>query len=174
MDKHYDMVMGARAQADATPRLYFGYSTILDAEAFAAWRQQHGYEFFSLPEGKLAEALDVELVFDFPSRFWGGRVAGLTDTPGRTVFGRLYEIPGKDWPVIQHKEGAVTGMCIERQVRVRCDGQELTATAFVTAPQRRSSEGPVSAPFVEALARGMRGAGLPAEYVARVEQAARG
>ncbi|MBN9685504.1 MULTISPECIES: gamma-glutamylcyclotransferase [Corallococcus] len=172
MDSHYDQVMKAREQADANaPRRYFAYSTILDRAAFDEWKHQHSYGFFELPEGRLAEALDVDLVYDFPSRWWGGRVAGLTDAPGARVYGRLFEIPGKDWPIVQHKEGFVTSMCVERTVRVRVDGQEVEATAFVTNPRRASSDGPVSPRFVEALVRGAKSAGLPADYV---EKLARG
>jgi gamma-glutamylcyclotransferase len=171
MDSHYDQVMKARSTADtAASKLYFAYSTILDRAAFEEWRGQHGYDFFELPEGKLAEALDVDLVYDFPSRWWGGRVAGLADAPGKSVHGRLFEIGGKDWPIIQHKEGAVTGMSVERLVRVRVEGQELQATAFVTSPRRASTEGPISQRFIEALVRGAQSAGLPAEYLERLRR----
>lgn len=166
MDSHYDQVMKKREQSQgAPPKLYFAYSTILDRAAFEEWKEQHGYGGFQLPEGKLAEAVDVALVYDFPSRWWGGRVAGLTDQPGARVWGRIFEIPGVDWPIIQHKEGAVTGMCVERPVRVRVDGKEVEAVAFATNPARKSSDGPVSPRFVEALVRGARAAGLPADYV---------
>ncbi|HLL01324.1 MAG TPA: gamma-glutamylcyclotransferase [Myxococcaceae bacterium] len=171
MDSHYDQVMKAREAADASAtRLYFAYSTILDRAAFEEWRSQHNYEFFQLPEGRLAEALELELVYDFPSRWWGGRVAGLRDTAAKSVFGRLFEIAGKDWPIIQHKEGFVTGMCVERPVRVRVEGQELQATAFTTAPRRASTDGPISPRFVEALVRGAQSAGLPPEYVERLRK----
>ncbi len=174
MDTHYDQVMKKRAdQPDAPARLYFAYSTVLDRAAFEEWRQQHGYGFFTLPEGKVAEALDLELVYDFPSRWWGGRVAGLADKRGSTVFGRLFEIPGKDWPIIQHKEGAVTGMCIEREVRVRSEGSEQKATAFTTRPERATSDGPVSTRFVEALLRGAKSAGLPDSYLEAIRRGAR-
>jgi len=174
MDNHYQQVMKARQTLDgAPPRLYFAYSTILDRTAFLEWRTQHGYEFFDLPSGRAAEALDIDLVYDFPSRWWGGRVAGLDDRAGASVHGRLFEIAGVDWPIVQHKEGAVTGMCIERPVRVRVDGEVLEATAFTTNPQRRNLDGPVSARFVAALVRGARDAGLPAEYIARLESGAR-
>src|SRR5689334_22896390 len=112
MDAHHDKVRRAREAAQGGTRYYFGYSTILDREAFLEWRGQHGYTDFELPEGELAEAPGLDVVFDFPSRFWGGRVAGLVDTPSASVFGRVYEIAAKDWPVVQHKEGAVTGMCV--------------------------------------------------------------
>jgi hypothetical protein len=171
MDSHYDQVMKARSTAvTAASKLYFAYSTILDRAAFEEWRGQHSYDFFELPEGKLAEALDVDLVYDFPSRWWGGRVAGLTDAPGKSVYGRLFEINGQDWPIIQHKEGAVTSMSVERLVRVRVEGQELKATAFVTSPKRASSEGPISQRFIEALVRGAQSAGLPAEYLERLRR----
>ncbi|MFZ5471874.1 MAG: gamma-glutamylcyclotransferase [Myxococcota bacterium] len=169
MDAHYDQVMKARAAADAgAQRLYFAYSTILDRAAFEEWRHQHGYDFFELPPGRMAEAVDVDLVYDFPSRWWGGRVAGLEDKPGAKVYGRVFEVSGADWPIIQHKEGAVTGMCVEREVSVLVEGERLTATAFVTAPARRTTEGPVSQRFVEALVRGAQSAGLPQAYVARL------
>jgi gamma-glutamylcyclotransferase len=174
MDSHYDQVMKARGDRQEAPaRLYFAYSTVLDRAAFEEWRSQHGYGFFALPEGKVAEALGVDLVYDFPSRWWGGRVAGLADRPGASVFGRLLEIPGKDWPIIQHKEGAITGMCIERDVTVRCEGQEQKATAFTTRPDRASQDGPVSMRFVEALVRGASAAGLPEAYLERIRRDAR-
>jgi gamma-glutamylcyclotransferase len=165
MDAHYDQVMNARAKAgESGTRLYFAYSTILDREAFLEWRDQHGYGFFELPSGELAEGVELGLVYDFPSRWWAGRVAGLKDVAGQAVWGRLFEIPEKDWPIVQHKEGAVTGMSVERSVRVRVNGRELQATAFTTNPVRASGEGPVSARFVEALVRGATSAGLPATW----------
>jgi len=170
MDNHHKMVSLSRAKsADAPARRYFGYWTVLDRRAFEEWRAQHGYADFTLPEGAVAEALDVDLVFDFPSRFWAGRVAGLTDRPGASVFGRLYEIRGVDWPIVEHKEGAVTGMSVPRTVRVKTAGGEVVeATAFTTRPDRASLEGPVSAAFVEALLRGAQAAGLPADYLDRI------
>ena len=146
-------------------------STILDRDAFVEWRGQHGYDFFDLPKGELAEAIDVALAYDFPSRWWGGRVAGLVDSPGKSVFGRLFEISEKDWPIIAHKEGAVTGMCIEREVTVRAGGETFKATAFTTHPDRATLEGPVSGRFLEAMARGGQSAGLPALYLDRIRAA---
>lgn len=165
MDAHYDQVMRARQAAGAGTRLYFAYSTVLDRPAFEEWRAQHSYEFFDLPEGRLAEARDVALVYDFPSRWWGGRVAGLTDQDGASVWGRLFEIGEQDWPIIQHKEGAITNMCVERNVQVKVGDETLEAIAFTTNPARASTFGPVSAPFVEALVRGARSAGLPDAWI---------
>ena len=64
LDAHFDQVMARRAQLErdgAPPRRYFAYSTVLDSEAFAEWSAQHAYGFFRLPEGTIAEALDLDL-----------------------------------------------------------------------------------------------------------------
>src|SRR4051812_22403669 len=83
MDAHYDQVMKARESAGQGTKKYFAYSTTLDRAAFEEWRGQHSYDFFDLPKGVVAEAVDIGLVYDFPSRWWGGRVAGLKDAPGQ-------------------------------------------------------------------------------------------
>jgi gamma-glutamylcyclotransferase len=175
MDSHSDQVARRRAEAErlrTPPRRYFAYATVLDRVAFDAWRVEHGYGNFRLPEGQVAQALDVDLVYDFPSRWWGGRVAGLADRPGASVFGRVFEVAGADWPVVEHKEGAITGMCVERPVTVLVGGERLEAIAFTTRPERASLDGPVSPRYVEALIRGAESAGLPAEYLARLRREA--
>lgn len=171
MDAHHDQVQRARALArGGVPRLYFAYSTILDRAAFDEWRTQHGYQDFELPSGALAEARDLGLTFDFPSRWWGGRVAGLVEATGQRLYGRVFSIAAEDWAIVQHKEGGITGMCVEREIDVHVEGVCRRATAFTTSPQRRSHEGPVSARFLEALVRGALSAGLPEEYVESLRQ----
>lgn len=170
MDAHYNKVMKDRsAITDTSPRLYFAYSGVLDRQAFEIWREEHSYQFFHLPEGKVAEAKDFDLVFDFPSRWWGGRVAGLVEKNNSSVFGRLFEIPAMDWPVIQHKEGFVTGMAVEKTITVFAGEKSYEATAFVTSPHRASLEGPVSQRFVAALISGARQSGLPETYISSIE-----
>lgn len=171
MDSHFEQVMKARDAVSGTgTRTYFAFSTILDRAAFEEWRTQHAYEFFDLPKGELGEAQDMALVYDFPSRWWGGRVAGLKDEPGTGVFGLLFQIAEKDWPIVQHKEGFVTHMSVERTVKVRVGGKQVEATAFVTNPARASMDGPISERFVSALVRGARSASLPEAYVKGLEE----
>jgi len=166
MDAHYHKVMKEReAIKGKGNRMYFAYSGVLDSEAFKDWSEEHSYQFFQLPEGQVASVKDVDLIFDFPSRWWGGRVAGLVDKKDAVVFGKLFEIAANNWPIIQHKEGVVTGMSIERSIKVTVDGKEFEATAFVTSPQRVSIEGPVSDRFVEALISGAKQARLPESYI---------
>lgn len=170
MDAHYQKVMKSRDDiADKGTRLYFAYSGVLDREAFDMWIEEHSYQFFNLPVGQVAEAKGVDLIFDFPSRWWGGRVAGLIDKPNASVFGRLFEIPAKEWPIVQHKEGVVTGMSIEKTIKVIAEGKEFEATAFVTNPARASTDGPVSDRFIQALLSGAKQAGLPENYISTLK-----
>ena len=96
-------------------------------------------------------------------------MAGLTKQANSKLYGVVFEISSENWPIIQHKEGAVTGMCVERAVRLRAGGREVQGIAFVTSPSRVAMDGPVSPRFVEALVRGARSAGLPPDYVQRLE-----
>jgi len=170
MDAHYHKVMKAiEGITETKPRLYFAYSGVLDRAAFEKWRTEHSYEFFNLPEGKVAEAVGVDLIFDFPSRWWGGRVAGLVQKADSKIFGRLFEIAAKDWPVVQHKEGVVSGMSIEQTIKVLVDGKEYEATAFTTAPHRASLDGSISSRYLEALVRGAEQSGLPNNYIERLK-----
>lgn len=170
MDAHYHQVMKAREQQAAGPaKKYFAYSTILDREAFDVWAKEHSYQFFKLPGGQVAKALDLDLVFDFPSRWWRGRVAGLQENAGSSVYGILFEIDPKDWPIIQHKEGFITGMCVEKVVQLEVNGQKLEATAFATSPGRKSLDGPISPGFVEALVRGAEASQLPQDYIVKLK-----
>ncbi len=177
MDAHYHQVMKKREEAQATgTRLYFAYSTILDMEAFKEWAEQHSYQFFKLPAGQVAKVLDHDLVFDFASRWWGGLVAGLTEKNGAEVYGMLFEIPNKDWPVVQHKEGFITQMCIEKEVKVQildaagnATSQQVTATAFVTNPQRAQTQGEISKNFIHAIIQGAKASRLPSSYIQKLE-----
>lgn len=173
VDAHYHKVMKARGDVKETgTRLYFAYSAILDRTEFEKWRDEHSYQFFVLPEGQVAQAQGVDLIFDFPSRWWGGRVAGIVDRKDSVVWGRLFEIPAVDWPVVQHKEGVVTGMSIERPIKVLVGGQEYEATAFTTSPDRARLEGPISERYLAALIKGAQVAGLPADYVSTLKSKA--
>lgn len=170
MDSHYFQVMKAREQVtEDTEKYYFAYSTALDLQAFMEWRNQHSYEFFNLPEGILAEGIDLDLTFDFPSRWWGGLAAGLVDKPGVKIYGKLFKIKAKDWPVIQHKEGFVTGMCVEKNIRVKIGGDVIEAIAFTTNPARANTQGEISPRFLQALVRGAEQSQLPEEYISKLK-----
>ncbi len=159
MDSHGEIVARRVAEARASgagARRYFGWSSILDADAFAEWKASHGHEL-DLSVGRLARLPDHTLAWNLASRYWGGRVPGIVPAPGREVWGMLWDVRAEDWPVLEHKEGVVTGLCVPMTVRIEADD----ATAFTTNPARAASGGPISSGFLEAWARGARKSGLP-------------
>lgn len=164
-------------------KFYFCYSSALDLAAFNEWKESHGFTHFSLPEGVPATALGVAYVFDFPSRYWGGRVLSLEDlshdSQPADVHGVLFEIHESHWPIVQHKEGVVTGASVEKRLKVlagdaskRGGTRLVDALAFVTNPERSSQDGPVSTRFLETVLRAYETQGVPAGASESVRQAA--
>ncbi len=123
-----------------------------------------------LPEGELAEALDVEFRHDAPAPDWGGCIARLVDAPGRRVLGRLRSVPPQLWPQVARLEAALGLATEERAVRVRmASGGVLSARAFTPPAVGHTAQGPVSVAFLVALAQAAERAGLPADYVERLQ-----
>jgi hypothetical protein len=122
-----------------------------------------------LPEGEVAAALDVELLYDVPAPDWGGHVPRLVDAPGRRVMGRVRVMPLESWPQVARLEEALSLATGERPVRVRTAcGAMLSARAF-TPPPPVPSPGLVSESFLEALVRAAAHAKLPTDYVSRLK-----
>jgi AIG2 family protein len=145
-------------------RHYFAYSVLLDPETFALRMKESGHAAFRLPEGKVGEAQDVDLVFNFHSPKWGGRIASLVAMPGHSVFGKVLTLKDADWAIVRGAEGGKSGAFVELPVQVKVDGQLISATALSAAQGRTTSSGPVSESYANALARGAEAAGLPKAY----------
>ncbi|KFE68706.1 gamma-glutamylcyclotransferase [Hyalangium minutum] len=127
-----------------------------------------------LPDGELAEALDVDLLYDAQAAEWGGRVARLVDAPGRKVLGLLRRMPAHTWTVVARLESALAQAAEERMVRVRtASGATLSARAFTPPAPGQAPQGVVSVAFLEAHARAAERAFLPAAYVERLQAEAR-
>lgn len=165
-DGHYEQVMDRIKNAEpGGTRIYFGYSSVLDVDAFNIWKHEHGYGHFSLPEGIPATLPNYALDFNCGSRWWGGRIPGLVEKPGASVKGIAFTIRNEDWPIIQHKEGHVTNLSIEIPVTIDLNGEKVAATAFTTHPSRISHDGPISEGYLEAWQKGARASGLDEGYI---------
>lgn len=161
-----------RSAASRQPRpsvLYFAFSPVLDPDRLGEWARASGHRDFVLPEGEVAEALDVRLVYDRYSPDWGGRIAMLTPEAGQRVFGRAFEVSRADLPVLRRADGVLGDDVRELKVRVRLKGGVREAIAFATAPERATQDGAVSERYAFALARAAARAGLPAEYAQDLE-----
>lgn len=161
---------------------YFAYGSILDADHFAEWAREHGYEGRLLEGGAPAILDDFELALTVPSRYWLGAVGTVVPKPGGAVYGVLYSVPD-DWAdMIRHKEGVATGLYREIEVEARlwtagaddATMQLMTASAFVVVPGRAAATPPPpSQRWMEIVVRGAQQHGLPDLWIAELKRKAR-
>ncbi|AEI69066.1 hypothetical protein [Corallococcus macrosporus] len=124
--------------------------------------------------GELAEALDVDVVYDVASAAWGGKVARLVDAPGRKLPGMLRRVPPEAWDALARLESSMAGATEARPVKVRTfTGAVLTAQAFTPAAPTTPAQGVVSESFLVTLALSAEQAGLSSEHVERLQAEAR-
>jgi hypothetical protein len=159
----------ARAGVDFT---WFVYGSSLDRPAFADWAQAHGYLVPDFARSRPARLLGWRLSFDVVSRHWGGAVASLVEAPGQFVEGLAVPMAGSARGLVEHKEGAVSGLYTAFDVTLQPveGGPPIPAVAFRAAPDRRlSAEAGPSPAYLEVLVKGARSAGLTTEWQARLE-----
>ncbi len=161
------------AQAASSDFVWFVYGSSLDRGAFEEWAEHHGYAVPELSRARPARLHGYRLAFDVLSRHWGGAVASLTEAPGEWVEGLALPMPGAARGLVDHKEGAISGLYRAFSVEVKPlgGGAPLPASAYRAADDRRlpSEEAP-SRGFVETLVRGAHAFGLSPEWVASLER----
>lgn len=163
----------AQAGSDFT---WFVYGSSLDAVAFAEWATSHGYPPPGFAGARPARLPGFRLSFDVVSRHWGGAVASLAEAPGDWVEGLAVPLPGAARGLVEHKEGAVSGLYTALPVTLEPvgGGAPMAAVAFRAAEGRRLPQDAPPAPaYLEALVRGARARGLSPEWLARLDRLAR-
>ncbi len=164
-------VVGRAHEARAgAPFTWFVYGSSLDAAAFAAWARDHGYRPPDLASGRPARLPGWRLAFDAPSRMWGGPVASLAAAPDDVVEGLALPMPGDARGLVDHKEGAVSGLYEAMEVTLETGDGAVPALAFrVAASRRLPADGPPSPAYLETMIRGARATGLSPGWIARLE-----
>ena len=158
----------ASAGADFT---WFVYGSSLDRAAFSAWAGSHGYAVPDFSRAWPARLPGWRLAFDVMSKHWGGAVASLAEAPGRSVEGLAIPMAGAARGLVEHKEGAVSGLYAALEVLVEplAGGAPVPAVAFRAAASRRlPSEAPPSPAYLEVMITGARDAGLSPGWQARL------
>jgi gamma-glutamylcyclotransferase len=166
-------VFGKAHEASASGAFtWFVYGSSLDRAALAEWAQGHGYAVPDLSAGRPARLAGYRLAFDVLSRHWGGAVGSLAEAPGDFVEGLAVPMPGAARGLVDHKEGAVSGLFEPFAVVLHSAGDaDLPALAYRTAAARRlPAEAPPSPAWLEVLRRGARETGLSTEWQARLER----
>lgn len=171
----------AHEAGGGAPFHWFIYGSSLDAGAFGAWAAEHGYRVPDFSNAVPARLDGWRIVFDVRSRFWGGAVASLVECGVGSlasaeeldhVEGVALPMPGDARGLVDHKEGAISGLYRPFEVLVTPlgGGAPIGAVAYRAAPDRRlpNAETP-AASFVEALVRGARANGLSAGWIAALE-----
>jgi hypothetical protein len=165
----YGKAHEAHAGADFT---WFVYGSSLDRAAFGEWARAHGYQVPDFTLARPARLHGWRLAFDVVSRHWGGAVASLAEAPGQFVEGLAVPMAGAARGLVEHKEGAVSGLytAVEVALQPVAAGPPIPAVAFRAAPGRRLAvDAPPAPAYLEALVKGARAAGLTAEWQARLE-----
>jgi hypothetical protein len=164
-------VVGKAHEAGAgAPFVWFIYGSSLDREAFAAWAGEHGYRLPDFAAARPARLEGHRLAFDVQSKFWGGTVASLRAAPGELVEGIALPLSGDARGLVDHKEGAISGLYAPFPVEVRpFDGGAAIAAVAYRAARPMAAESTPSRRFVETLVRGARDWGLSAEWITRLE-----
>lgn len=161
------------AAGPPAPRSWFAYS--LDLAPVIAHERLPGLPPIpDVLEGELAEALDVDVVYDVASAAWGGKVARLVDAPGRKLPGMLRRVPSDAWDALVRLESAMAGATDVRQVKVRTfTGAVLSAQVFTPPTPATPAQGLVSESFLVTLAQSAEEAGLSPDHVERLQAEAR-
>jgi gamma-glutamylcyclotransferase len=165
-------VVGKAHEAQAgAPFTWFIYGSSLDRDAFAAWAAEHGYRVPDFAAARPARLDGFRLAFDVQSRFWGGAVASLREAPGEAVEGLALPMPGDARGLVDHKEGAVSGLYAPFPVTLTpLDGSAALAAVAYRAARPLPAELTPSPRFVETLVRGARASGLSPEWIARLQR----
>jgi hypothetical protein len=164
------IVGSAHERQDTQAFTWFIYGSSLSRRAFAEWAERHHY---ALPD--FARAVPVKLdgyrlSFDVQSGFWGGAVASLTEAKDQSVEGIALPLPGAAKTLVDHKEGALSGLYEPFAVWVSPlagggAGATFAALAYRASAGRRLPTEATPAPsFVTALREGAKDWGLSAAY----------
>jgi gamma-glutamylcyclotransferase len=152
--------------------VWFVYGSSLDHEAFATWAAEHGYALPSMRGARRARLPGFGLVFDVASRSWGGAVASLAEATGDVVEGLAVPMPGAARGLVEHREGAVSGLytAIEVVLQDVETGAAIPAIAFrASASRRLHGYAPPAPAYIETVIRGARASGLSEEWIHRLE-----
>jgi gamma-glutamylcyclotransferase len=161
----------AHEAAAGTDFTLFVYGSSLDRAAFAEWAQSHGYLVPDFARARAARLPGWRLAFDVLSKFWGGAVASLAEAPGQFVEGLAVPMAGAARGMVEHKEGAVSGLYLPFEVMLEptAGGPAIPAVAFrAAAPRRLPAEAPPAPAYLAVMLKGARQAGLSAEWQARL------
>lgn len=163
------------AEGASGPFVWFVYGSSLHRPSFEAWATEHGYRVPDLSSGVPARLEGHRLAFDVISRFWGGAVGTPTPSPGDAIEGLAVTMPPEARGLVDHKEGAISGLFEPFAVEVTPlgGGAPLRAVAYRAVASGRAPREIAPAPrWLEVVIEGARAAGLTDDWIRRLERLA--
>lgn len=164
-------VVGKAHEAKAgAPFTWFIYGSSLDRDAFARWAAEHGYQVPDFARARPVRLAEHRLVFDTQSKFWGGGVPSPRPAPGHAVEGIALPLSGEARGLVDHKEGAISGLYAPFAVSVTPldGGPAIAALAFRAARPLANPTTP-SPGFLQTLLKGARDWQLSPSWIAELE-----
>jgi hypothetical protein len=164
----------AHEAGGGAPFVWFIYGSSLDRGAFEAWAKEHGFRVPDFARARTVRLDGHRLAFDVRSRFWGGATASLEPAAGERVEGIALPMPGDGRGLVDHKEGAISGLYEAFPVKVHPldGGDPIDAMAFRSNPSRRVPEEKPSQAFLETVVKGAHAWKLSAGWIAALESLA--
>lgn len=135
--------------------LYFAYGSNLDAENWASWCRERGYDVGSIEPLGPAWLPDHELVFHYQSRLRAGGALDVRPRLGTAIPGALFRV--HDWAALDAKEG-VSGNFYRRLAvtALTADGQAHEALTYTVCEHRVGAFIPPSEEYRRFVLRGLR------------------
>ncbi len=109
-----------------------------------------------------ARLADYELAFVWDSPGWGGGVATVVPSSGREVWGVLWDLTDEHAEALDRYEGVAIGAYVREHLDVEADEGLVNALIYLATDTREKLP---SGRYVDALVRGAKAHGLPADYV---------
>jgi gamma-glutamylcyclotransferase (GGCT)/AIG2-like uncharacterized protein YtfP len=135
--------------------LYFAYGSNMDPNQMAS----RCPGAVSIGSARLA---GYELAFVWDSPGWGGGVATVIPSSGREVWGVLWDLTAGHIEALDRYEGVAIHAYVREHLNVETDDGVVNALIYLATDTR---EKPPSRRYVDALIRGAKAHGLPADYV---------
>lgn len=169
-------VVGKAHEAEAAdaPFHWFIYGSSLDRDAFAHWAKEHGYQVPDFAGAIPARLAGHRLAFDVVSKFWGGFVGHPVPAEGAAVEGIALPMPATARGLVDHKEGAISGLFepFVAEVEPLAGGAPIRAVVYRAVASRRAAKEQRPAPrWLETVAAGARAFGLSPAWIATLTQA---
>ena len=141
---------------------YFGFASNMKKTRMMNCKNP---KFISI--GKLK---DYKLVFAGSANItWGGSMATITESPGETVWGAVWEVTSEDISNLDRQEGVHLGKFKRIELDIETDDGTIHCCAYKMCPPQCDVKGIPSHTYLNVIVAGAKEINLPSDYIAMLE-----